>query len=333
MKKLEHITQEQWGGVNDFNKTILEDFLTNSVELSPKSLKSYESNLKIWFVWVMENLNNKEQVKIKPLEYKKFQNWMVNRGCSSADVNNKRSAISALNNYIEIYYNDEYPLFRNFINKSIKRPAPKIVRTKEPLTKSEFRHLIQELNKMGEYQMVAYILFTFDTGCRREESRQLTKDAIDLPPTIKTRTIKTPNGEEIEEVKFYYTKPIRCKGAGEMGKMRRLAFSEESMLALKKWIQERGEDNCPYMFVSKYGGEIKQVGETTFNSWFSNTISSIVGRPVHPHTLRASRATQAIVEEGKDVEAVKQLLGHEDQSTTLNFYVVRNNDDNVDDLF
>lgn len=37
MRKLEHITPEQWGEVNSTNKAILEDFLTNSVELSEKS--------------------------------------------------------------------------------------------------------------------------------------------------------------------------------------------------------------------------------------------------------------------------------------------------------
>lgn len=62
-------------------------------------------------------------------------------------------------------------------------------------------------------------------------------------------------------------------------------------------------------------------------------ISPIVGRSLHPHSLRASRATQAVVEDGKDVEAVRQLLGHEDQSTTLNFYIVRQDDENIDDLF
>ena len=87
------------------------------------------------------------------------------------------------------------------------------------------------------------------------------------------------------------------------------------------------------MFVAKYGGEVRQICETTFNNWFTDIISPIVGRSVHPHTLRASRATQAVVEDGKDVESVRQLLGHEDSSTTLNFYVVRDDDDEVDDLF
>lgn len=330
MKRLDAVTQEQWEGVNEFNRNLVESFLSDSVELSPKSKKAYESNLKIWFVWVKDNLNNKRQIDIKPLEYKRFQNWMVNRGCSSSDTNNKRAAISSLNGYIEIYYHDDYPTFRNFINKSIKRPPKNIVREKIPLTKEEFRHLVDVLQERNEYQMAAYVLFTFDAGCRREESRQLTKDIITFEPVIKKKVVKGDNGEETEvEVKMFYTRPIRCKG----GKVRKLVFGEEAMEAMKKWLEVRGNDDCPYMFVTKYGGIVRQIGETTFNNWFTNVISPIVGRPLHPHSLRASRATQAVVEDGKDVESVRQLLGHEDSSTTMNFYIVRDDDEAVDDLF
>ena len=330
MKRLEAITQEQWDEVDEFNRNLVESFLSDSVELSPKSKKAYESNLKIWFVWVKDNLNNKRQIDIKPLEYKRFQNWLVNRGCSSSDTNNKRAAISSLNGYIEIYYHDDYPTFRNFINKSIKRPPKKIVREKIPLTKEEFRHLVDVLQERNEYQMAAYVLFTFDAGCRREESRQLTKDTINFEPIVKKKVVKDDNGDVTEvEVKMYYTRPIRCKG----GKVRKLIFGEEAMEAMKKWIEVRGNDDCPYMFVTKYGGIVRQIGETTFNNWFTNVISPIVGRPLHPHSLRASRATQAVVEDGKDVESVRQLLGHEDSSTTMNFYIVRDDDEAVDDLF
>ena len=135
-------------------------------------------------------------------------------------------------------------------------------------------------------------------------------------PIIKSRTTKDESGNGVTtEIKMYYTKPIRCKG----GKIRRLAFGEEAMEAMKEWLRIRGDDDCPYMFVTKYGGQIRQIGETTFNNWFATTITPIAGRPVHPHTLRASRATQAVVEDGKDVESVRQLLGHEDSSTTINF--------------
>lgn len=316
MKKLCHVTDEQWEQVCDFNKMILEDFLTNSTELSPKTRKAYESNLKIWFVWVKDNLGNKQQLDIKPLEYKKFQNWLVNRECSSSDVNNKRAAISSLNGYIEIYYHDDYPTFRNFINKSIKRPPKAFVHEKEPLSKEEFQHLVDVLTEKEDWEKVAYLLFTYDTGCRRAESRQLLKSIVNAEPIVK----KSADGKN--EIVMYQTHPIRCKGAGTAGKVRRLFMGETSMNAIKKWLEVRGEDDCPYVFIVKYAGEIRQVSETTFNNWSTAVFEPIVGRRFTPHAIRRSRATAAVCEEGKDIEQVKNLLGHNDVSTTQ-IYVIR----------
>ena len=74
MKKLEPVTPLCWDGVCDFNKEMLKNFLNDGVELSPATRRVYESNLKIWLVWVKDNLANKRQVDIKPLEFKRFQN-------------------------------------------------------------------------------------------------------------------------------------------------------------------------------------------------------------------------------------------------------------------
>jgi len=67
VKKLEPITPSVWDGVCDFNKELLTNFLSDSTELSEKTRKAYESNLKIWFVWVKDNLSNKKQIDIKRL--------------------------------------------------------------------------------------------------------------------------------------------------------------------------------------------------------------------------------------------------------------------------
>lgn len=333
MKKLDAITDKQWSNVSEFNRFLCEDFLTNSAELSPKTKIAYRSNLRIWFYWVFENLNNKNQTEIKPLEFKRFQNWLMNRGCSSSDVNNKRAVISSLNNYLETYYSDDYPTFRNFINKSIKRPPKTFVHEKQPLTKEEFANLINELEKMEEWQKIAYLKFTLSSGCRRAESRQLTKDFVSAVPIRKKKIIIDDEGNRCEEEIIYYmTKNIRCKGRGETGKVRRLVCDQDAMDAMKKWLEVRGEDDCPYMFIAKYDGVVKQVSETTFDYWFKSCFEKIVGRRAYPHLIRASRATQAVVEEGKNIESVKELLGHEDISVTQ-FYVVRDESEALDQLF
>lgn len=336
MKKLINITDEEVKSFNDFNLFILDDFLANSTEFSPATKKAYESNLKIWFKWVKDNLGNKSQLDIKPLEYKRFQNWLFNRGCGSADINNKRAAISSLNGYIEIYYHDDYPMFRNFINKSIKRPPKTFVHEKEPLTKAEFNTLIEVLTEREEWQKIAYLEFTLSTGCRRAESRQLLKSVLDAQPIVKTKQYVDEEGNiQYKEIKYYQTHPIRCKGKSEIGKVRKLAFSQKAMDAIKKWIDYRNEvwhDDCPYVFVTRYGGKAKQVGETTFNNWCANDFEKIVGRRIHPHLWRESAATQLVVEDGKDIESVRALLGHESSETTR-IYVIRDDDDDLDDLF
>lgn len=333
VSKLPPITQEEWGEVNDFNKFIFEDFITNSTELSSKTKIAYESNLKIWFIWVKNNLNNKSQLDIKPLDFKRFQNWMVNRGCSSADCANKRAAISSLNNYIDVYYRDDYPQFRNFINKSIARPPKAFVNEKVPLTKEEFAHLISVLEEREDWQKIAYLKFTLDTGCRRAESLQVMKDFVNIKPTIKQKTHIDENGNELtKEIKFYVTPLIRCKGRGATGKERKFKFSQDTMDALKKWVEIRGEDDCPYMFVSKYKGKVKGISEGTLNNWGTNVFSPIVGRRFHPHLLRESKATQLAVEEGKDISVIQHLLGHESSETTQ-IYIIRDDTDDLDELF
>lgn len=46
MKKLEAVTQEQWNEVCEFNRNLVESFLSDSVELSPKSRKALRVQLK-----------------------------------------------------------------------------------------------------------------------------------------------------------------------------------------------------------------------------------------------------------------------------------------------
>ena len=333
VKKLPPITESEWNEVCEFNRRLYDEFLTNSVELSPKSLSAYHSSLRIWFVWVKDNLDNKRQVDIKPLEFKQFQNAMVARGCSSSDCANKRAAISSLNNYIEIYHGDTYSTFHNFISRAIPRPEKAAVHEKIPLTKNEFQHLVDVLIEREDFQKVAYLKYTYDTGCRRAESRQALKSYVDIKPVEKDTIAVDENGNKvIRQVKYYVTPEIRAKGKGRTGKKRKFKFSQDTMDAFKKWIEVRGEDNCPYMFVSKQNGEIRQIGESGFNNWASGVFTDIVGRPVWPHLFRASRATNLVVEEGKDISVAQKLLGHESSETTK-IYVVKDDTDDLDELY
>lgn len=333
-KQINEVTDEMWQQVNEFNRNMVKEYLESSVHLSPKTLEQYRSALRIYFWWVKETLNNKLNIEIKSREYLRFQNWITNLGLSESAIRFKRSTISSFNQYIMLYYEDEYPTFRNYITKQIKvEPTGKVYK-KEPLTPEELDLLYKELEKRHDWQKIAYIKFTYASGCRRAETAQLLKEVVNYSPIIKTVKIKDKDGKDIEvEIIKYKTGDIRRKGKGRKGKVKPLEFNQEAMDAIKKWIEERGEDDCLYVFVSKgEKGEYRQINMQSFNDWCTEVFAKIVGRRITPHLFRTSRATNGVVYEGKSLESMQKLLGHESSETTK-IYVVKDDEDDSDEAF
>jgi integrase len=324
MERLQEVTEMEWKEVNDFNKQITQEFLEQQ-HLSPQTLTQYASAIKIFFRWIKENCGNKPIYELKPRDALRYQNFLISRGLSSSAVKFKRSAVSSLCGYIELYYADEYPLFRNIYNKKIPNPAIARVHKKEPLTEDEFNNLLEVLKSRNEWQMVAYLLFTYITGCRRGESAQLRRDVINYTKVIDPKTK--------EEKNYYLTHDVRCKGRGTVGKVRKFPFDDTAMEVLRKWSEVRGEDDCEFMFVKKErNGNTSKLSPSAFNYWCQEIFSEIVGRRVHPHLLRSSRATNLALSENKSIDAIQSLLGHNSPDTTK-IYIVKENEDEIDELF
>jgi len=333
LEKLPEVTNEQWMEVNEFNRKITEEFLNESIQLSDKSLKQYRSSLRIFFHWVKENLGNKSLLEIKSRDFLMYQNFLTRRGLSSSGIKFKRAAVSSLNGYVLTFYEDEYPMFKNFITKKIAAPPNAFVHRKEPLTIEEYRNLVSELEKKEEWQALAYLKFSFATGCRREEARQLLKEVADYIPIEKEIEVRNEDGTiEKRIAKTILTHDIRCKGRGKVGKVRKLQFDEEALNAIKKWLEVRGDDDCPYVFVSRLKENVRQVSENTFNLWCKTKFEPIVGRRFYPHAIRSSRASSLVVENNKDIRVAQKLLGHE-SSTTTEIYVIRKDADSSDEAF
>jgi len=316
-EKLPEVTDEEWSLVHKFNRDITEEFLQQQ-HLSDKTLMQYKSGLRQFFRFVHDQCMNKPIYELKARDALKYQNFLLARGLSSSAVKLKRSVVSSLCGYVELYYGEDYPLFRNIYNKQIPNPPKALRNEKKPLSEEELRHLIRTLEEREEWQMLAYIHFSYSSGARREEVRQLLKEVA--------------NYEKVKDKSYYLTHNIRCKGRSKQGKIRKLVFDETAMQAIKKWLEVRGEDDCPYVFVKKTkDGKVNQVNPTTFNYWCSEIFSEIVGRRVHPHQLRSTRATHLVLS-GKNIESAQALLGHESSETTK-IYIVKETDDELDDAF
>ncbi len=318
MKKIPEVTDQEWEKVNEFNRSITEEFLQQA-HLSPDTLTQYKSSLKIFFRWVKDKCQNKPITDLKPRDALNYQNWLINLGLGSSAVKFKRSTVSSLCGHIELYYNEEYPLFRNIYNKKIPNPGQSFVHDKIPLNEDEYKLLCDELEKREEWQMLAYVKFSFASGCRRSEARQLLKEIIDY--------------EKVKDKTYYLTHKVRCKGKGSAGEVRKLQYDDDARNAIIKWLEIRGQDDCPFIFVKKdKNGNVEQLSRSAFNYWCTEIFSEIVGRRVHPHLFRESRATDLVVNKGKDIKSAQKLLGHK-SSTTTEIYVIRDDDDDLDDAF
>lgn len=333
-KRSDEITDEMWSQVNKFNREMVADYLSNQTHLSPKSLIGYTSALKIYFWWVHENLRDKNCTEIKKKEFLRYLNWLNNRGLSDSAMKFKKSSVSAFNKFVESFYEEEYPLFRNYVTTEQKIALTGKVHEKIPLTPEEIDFLCKKLEERKEWEKLAYVKFTYSTGCRRAEARQLLKEVVNYEPKRKMITITDEEGVEHEvESVSYKTHDIRCKGRSRQGKVRKLQFGEDVKKYLKKWLEVRGDDDCPYMFVIKHAnGDVRQVGEDTFNGWCQGLFTQIMGRRINPHIFRASRATNLVCYQNRSIETAQKLLGHESSETTK-IYVVREDEEDADDAF
>lgn len=334
-KRSDEITEEMWEQVNKFNRDMVHDYLSNQTHLSPKSLIGYTSALRIYFWWVKENLNNKNCTDIKKKEFLRYLNWLAGRDMSSSSIKFKKSSVSAFNKFIENYYEDDFPLFRNYVSPDMQVPQTGKVHEKKPLTPIQINFLCEELEKREEWCKLAYVLFSYSTGCRRAEARQLLKEVADYEPILKTVTIIDENGKELEaESRSYKTHNIRCKGRSRAGKVRQFLFGEDAMKAIKKWLEVRGDDDCPYVFVikPKNNGSVRQVSEDTFNRWCEGLFTKIMNQRIYPHLLRSSRATNLVVYDHRDLETAQKLLGHESSETTK-IYVVKDDESDAFEAF
>lgn len=323
-KKIDEVTDEEWARVNPFNREKVEEFLYESTHLSKYSLKQYKSALRLFYVWVEENLHGKNVYEIKKKDFMRYQNFLVRRGLSSNSIKFKRSAVSSMNKYLINFYEDEpeFETFRNFV-EGVPNPSPNTVYNKKPLTHEEIKLINKTLEEDEQWQVLAAFNLLYSSACRRQELIQVKKEVVDYEP------IKDKDGSPTS---IYRTNEVRAKGRGEQGEVRPLLFDFKTKKYLEKWLEVRGEDDCEYMFISKHNGKVRQIHSSTVNYWFSEVISGIVGRRINPHIVRASRSTH-ILEDGKDIKQAQKLLSHKQSSTTEQFYDLREDDDDLTDLF
>lgn len=319
-RKIKPVTEEEYLKCNEWNRMILEEFLMQP-HFSKDTAKQYFSSGKIFLRYLHDRVGNKEIFKLRPKDGMLFQAWLKSVGLSSSAIRLRRSLVSSLCNYIELYYgeeDEEKKTFRNIFPKGVTHVPHTFKNEKKALTLDEWNLLLETLEEREEYQMRLYALLSFESGARRSEVNQIKKECAEY--------------ENVEGTNRYATHIVRGKGKGSEGEKYRLLFGEDTMQAMKKWLEVRGDDDEEALFVRKFkDGRVEPLSRESFNDWCSSVFSEILNRRFAPHDFRRSRAS-LMSEQGIPIEKIQRLLKHKSSETTA-IYILNEDEDDMDDIF
>ena len=268
-------TPELLQQVNPKNIQLLKDFLSylKAVQRSETTIHGYENDIQIAWVWCLQNNDNKYFIDWSKRNVLAYQNWLLGDNENSpARVRRLKAALSSLSNYIVSVLDDEYPNFKNIINK-VENPVNQPVREKTVWEDSELEELLDKLTERKKYEQACYLALAMYSGRRKSELCR-----------FKTSDFSKEN--LVCGGALYKSSPIRTKGRGGGKYIPCYTLAKKFQPYLDAWLDTREKMNIEseWLFPDK-NNPSESVKTSTVNSW-SNTFSRLAGRPAYIHSLR-----------------------------------------------
>lgn len=245
--------------------------------LSINSLKNYARVLAQFFQTIQKRPEDVTAIDIRMYLYE----YSAQRRISDRTLDKYRSFICWFFGWA---YNEEY-IPKNPA-KSIKAIKHE-VKERQSLSQLDLEYLRKACKTERE---LAVLEVMYSTGCRVSELIQLKKDDID-----------------------WKADTVHLFGKGR--KHRTSFLNAKALVALRAYLEKR-DDDSPYLFVSErapHHAVRKEAVEAMFRKL---TQASGISKPVSPHVIRHTTATQA-VNAGMPIEDVSKLLGHSSINTTM----------------
>lgn len=296
----EIVTQEKWEKVNEKNKKLIVEFVDylQSANKSPMTIKQYESQLRTFFVFVLEKCENKFFVDLKKRDLIKYFGYLTNElEVSPNRICSMRAVLSSMSNFIERIMDEEYPQFRNIVK--VLEPVDKsFVRERPALTMDQIKKCLEKLEADKKYQVACCLAVLAASGMRKSEIIQMKMEYFE-----ESRLIY--NGLA------YETDKIRTKGRGKAGKVvTRIVFRNlvDVDRYINLWCKKREELGIKdeHMFVVYHNGSYEPATQTTINS-FARTISKYLGEDFFIHNVRHTTST-ALELAGYPIDVVQTIF-------------------------
>lgn len=297
----------------------LEDFMTYCVNknLSKKTLKSYESSLRLFFKFLEEEYGIIELKQVQEKHIKNYMEWTKERGKYSFVTNpktlttnnpqargdfGKTIGIYTINNYIrniKVFFS--YCLEEEYITSNVARKIKEYKNTrlpKEDITDNDFRKLINAIDTTTFAGHRDYVILhlLLDTGMRIGECLSL----------------------KVKDINFN-RKTIFISALINKGRRDRYVFFSAPMLRiLDLWIDYKDRYlDTEYLFISNRNNKLNiQVLEKNLKKYLRR---AGIEKNITCHTFR-NNFGKRFLSSGGSVYILSQILGHSSVEVTQQAY-------------
>ncbi|WP_339698772.1 tyrosine-type recombinase/integrase [uncultured Marixanthomonas sp.] len=265
------------------------DYLSLEKKYSPHTVTAYKKDLESFLEFASAAY---EYTEIATVNYSIIRSWiiaLVNNGVSNRSVNRK---ISSLKTYYKFLLKTKQIEVSPLVKHKALKTAKKV---QVPFSEKEINEVLRLLQEAEGFEGIRNKLIVelfYTTGMRRAELVNLKIGAI----SETSKTVKVLGKRNKERIIPLLSTVIKTA----------LAYKAERL----KLEEIKGRD---YLLLTAKGVKIyEMLVYRVINSYFSKASEKV---KKSPHILRHSFATH-LLNEGADLNAVKELLGHSSLAST-----------------
>ena len=263
------------------------EYLSFEKKYSSHTIRAYNDDLNSFQTFCKITFDNEE---LADVNYSQIRSWivkMINENISNRTVNRKISSLKSFYKFlVKTKQINESPLLKHQALKVSKR-------VQVPFSEKEINEVIDNLNEFDDFESVRNKLIVellYSTGMRRAELMEIKQSSINFTNST-------------------------LKVLGKRNKERYIPLLNSVQQTLKTYLDLRKEiksDNENLLITIKGNKIYPTLVYRIINDYFS-AVSSKVKKS--PHVIRHSFATH-LLNEGADLNSVKELLGHSSLAST-----------------
>lgn len=264
-------------------------------DLSPNSIKQYNSDLMQWFIYMHDNQFNLSVKDASDDDLEEYFFWRKQQG---NNVNRQKRIMSSISAFYKFLRKKklikESPV--EFLDRP-KQGQPVVKQTF--LTIDQVNELREKLTEYGDIQLQTYIFFGLSTMARVNAMAHLRWEQVDLEDRICTDVLE----KEGKIVDLYFSEEVK-----------------DLLMKLQKYRKENNINDYGWVFVTKNTTEKECISNGTLNDWCKKAGEMINVPTLHNHDLRHS-GSNILKTMGMELQDIAELLHHESTETTVKHYL------------